>query len=150
MEITQALHTLDVTTLRGKQQVAIDAILSGQDVLYTFPTGTGKTLVFEVSALCSSNVAIVVSPLLGLLQQQSNKLAAHGVAVLEAWDGKVWKQGEGHVKLVYTTAEQLTQQSALRRHIDANNMIIDRIVVDEAHVVLQWETFRCESNTLLI
>jgi ATP-dependent DNA helicase RecQ len=89
MEITQALHTLDVTTLRGKQQVAIDAILPGQDVLYTFPTGTGKTLVFEVSAFCSLNVTIVVIPLLGFLQQQSNKLAAHGVAVLEAWDGQV-------------------------------------------------------------
>jgi ATP-dependent DNA helicase RecQ len=149
MENTQALRTLDVATLRGKQQVAIDSILSGQDVLCTFPTGTGKTVVFEVSALCSSNVTIVVSPLLGLLQQQSNKLAPHGVAVLEAWNGKVWKQGEGHVKLVYTTAEQLTQQSALRRHIDAKNMIIDRNVVDEAHVVLQWDNFRRESNTLL-
>jgi superfamily II DNA helicase RecQ len=145
MDLEEALATLKVCSLRGKQRAAIDAILSRRDVLYIFPTGAGKTLVFEVCALCSAGVSIVVSPLLGLLQQQSSKLAAHGVTVLEAWDGKVWQQGSGHVKVIYATAEQLVQQSPLRRHIAANRLSIDRVVVDEAHVVLQWETFRCES-----
>jgi ATP-dependent DNA helicase RecQ len=142
MDITQALSTLNVPSLRGKQQDAIDAILSGRDVLYIFPTGAGKTLVFEVSALCSPGVSIVVSPLVGLLQQQSRKLAACNVAVLEAWDGKVWQQGRGHVKVIYTTAEQLVHQSALRTYIQQQSLQIDRIVIDEAHVVVQWDTFR--------
>jgi ATP-dependent DNA helicase RecQ len=154
MELEQALATLKVCSLRGKQRDAIDAILRGRDVLYIFPTGTGKTLVYEVCALCSPGVSIVFSPLLGLQQQQSGKLAAHGVAVLEAWDGKVWQQGQGEVKVVYTTAEQLVQQSALRRYIASKSLSVDRIVVDEAHVVLQWETFRyclsslCEASFL--
>jgi superfamily II DNA helicase RecQ len=67
-------------------------------------------VVFEVCALCYSNVTIVGSPLLGLLRQQSSKRAARGVAMLEAWNGNVWKQGDGQLKVVYTTAEQLTQQ----------------------------------------
>jgi ATP-dependent DNA helicase RecQ len=142
MDVTQALSMLNVCSLRGKQKDAIDAILSGQDVLYIFPTGAGKTLVFEIAALCSSGISIVVSPLLGLLQQQSRKLAAHGIAVLEAWDGKVWQQGRGDVKVVYTTAEQLVRASALRSYISAQNLVIDRIVIDEAHVVVQWDTFR--------
>jgi ATP-dependent DNA helicase RecQ len=137
------MSTLNVCSLRGKQKDAIEAILSGRDVLYIVPTGAGKTLVFEISALCSVGVSIVVSPLVGLLQQQSRKLAACGIAVLEAWDGKVWQQGRGDVKVVYTTAEQLVHESALRTYIERQGLLIDRIVIDEAHVVVQWETFRC-------
>lgn len=144
MSLEEALQRLNVSTLRGKQREAIAAIQSGQDVLYILPTGTGKTLVYEVSALCSPGVSVVVSPLIGLIQQQAQKLAAHGVGVLEAWDGKVWQLGQGPVKVVYCTPEQIVQQhSALRTYLMKTDVAVDRVVVDEAHVVMQWETFRC-------
>jgi hypothetical protein len=86
MELEQALATLDVCSLQPSR--GLPSILPVGNVHYIFPTGTGKTPVYEVCALCSPGVRLVVSSLLGLLQQQSGKLAAHGVAVLDAWDGK--------------------------------------------------------------
>jgi ATP-dependent DNA helicase RecQ len=52
MNVSEAMAKLGATSLRGKQAEAIDAVISGQDVVYLFPTGTGKTLVYEVAALC--------------------------------------------------------------------------------------------------
>jgi superfamily II DNA helicase RecQ len=147
MNQVQAMQRLGVTSLRGRQQDAISALISGSDVLYLFPTGTGKTFVYECSALMSPGVTIVVSPLLGLLQQQSSKLAARGVGVLESWDGKVWCRGTGNVKVVYTTPEQLAEHSSLRRHLAVHDLCVDRLVVDEAHVLVQWETFRYATLT---
>jgi ATP-dependent DNA helicase RecQ len=137
------MQCLGVNTLRGRQRDAIGALNSGADVLYLFPTGTGKTFVYECSALMSAAVTVVVSPLIGLLHEQSSKLAARGVGVLESWDGNVWCRGTGKVKVVYTTPEQLAEHSSLRRHLALHRLSVDRIVVDEAHVLVQWETFRC-------
>jgi superfamily II DNA helicase RecQ len=89
MELSDALKKLAVTSLRGKQADAINTINRGVDVIYLFPTGTGKTVMYEASALCSDAASLVVSPLIGLLQQQANRLADRGVTVLTAYDGKV-------------------------------------------------------------
>jgi superfamily II DNA helicase RecQ len=142
MDVHDALLTLGAQSLRGKQGEAIDAINSGRDVVYLFPTGTGKTLVYEASALCSANVTIVVSPLVGLLQQQSDRLAGCGVGVLQAWDGKLCQKGTGAVKVAYTTPEQLASGSALRARLQKHT--VGTLVVDEAHLVVQWDSFRCD------
>lgn len=54
MNLQAALSVLQVRKLRGKQREAIDSIVNGVDTIYIFPTGTGKTLVYEAAALCSS------------------------------------------------------------------------------------------------
>jgi superfamily II DNA helicase RecQ len=148
MNQEEAMRRLGVSCLRGKQQDAITAVNNGADVLYLFPTGTGKTFVYECCALMSSGVTIVVSPLLGLLQEQSSKLAARGVGVLESFDGKVWFKGSGDVKVIYTTPEQLAEHSSLRKHLTSSALCIDRLVIDEAHVLVQWETFRYATQHL--
>jgi ATP-dependent DNA helicase RecQ len=142
MELSDALKKLAVTSLRGKQADAINAINRGVDVIYLFPTGTGKTVVYEASALCSDAASLVVSPLIGLLQQQANRLADRGVAVLTAYDGKVTRFGKGDVRVIYCTPEQTAPNTRLRRYLDVNSIKVERLVVDEAHVVVQWETFR--------
>jgi superfamily II DNA helicase RecQ len=113
------------------------------DVIYLFPTGTGKTVVYEASALCSDAASLVVSPLIGLLQQQANRLADRGVAVLTAYNGKVTRFGKGDVRVIYCTPEQTAPNTRLRRYLDVNSIKVERLVVDEAHVVVQWDTFRC-------
>jgi superfamily II DNA helicase RecQ len=142
MDLQDALSRLGASNLRGKQADAIDAINSGADVVYLFPTGTGKTLVYEACALCTEHATIVVSPLVGLLQQQSFRLADRGVGVLQAWDGKVRRLGNHAVKVVYTTPEQLADGSRLRQHLHSQRITASRLVVDEAHLVVQWDTFR--------
>jgi ATP-dependent DNA helicase RecQ len=142
MDVHDAVLKLGAKGLRGKQGDAIDAINSGSDVVYLFPTGTGKTLVYEASALCSKHVTVVVSPLVGLLQQQSNRLANCGVGVLQAWDGKVSEKGTEPIKVAYTTPEQLVPGTALREHL--RKYTVGTLVVDEAHLVVQWDSFRCD------
>jgi ATP-dependent DNA helicase RecQ len=142
MELSDALKKLAVTSLRGKQADAINAINREVDVIYLFPTGTGKTVVYEASALCSDAASLVVSPLIGLLQQQANRLADRGVTVLTAYDGKVTKFGKGEVRVIYCTPEQTAPNTRLRRYLDVNSIKVERLVVDEAHVVVQWDTFR--------
>jgi ATP-dependent DNA helicase RecQ len=64
MELSDTLVQIGASTLRGRQAEAINAIRGGVDVIYLSPTGVGKTLVYEVSALCSADATLVVSPLL--------------------------------------------------------------------------------------
>jgi ATP-dependent DNA helicase RecQ len=142
MELSDALVKIGVTSLRGKQAESINAINSGVDVIYLFPTGVGKTLVYEASALCSAAATLVVSPLIGLLDQQANRLGGQRVGVLKAYDGKVLRGGEGDIHVIYSTPEQTAPHTALRRYLTQNDIQVDRLVVDEAHLVVQWDTFR--------
>ena len=144
MNIETAISQLGVPALRGKQREAIDAVLSGKDVVYLFPTGTGKTLVYEAAALCSPNCTVVVSPLIGLLQQQAARAAASDIGVMQAFEEScIRTNSHCNLRLVYTTPEQLSATSTLRCYLKRNNVEVDRIVVDEAHLLVQWETFRC-------
>jgi ATP-dependent DNA helicase RecQ len=146
MNVLDALAKLGRSNLRGKQAEANEAIKSGSDVVYVFPTG--KTLVLGAAALCCDELTIVVSPLVGLLHQQSIRLAERGIGVLQAWDGKLSEKGAGVVKVVYTTPEQLADGSRLRQHLTLHSMAVRRLVVDEAHLVVQWDTFRFETSAL--
>jgi superfamily II DNA helicase RecQ len=78
----------------------------------------------------------------GLLQQQSSKLAERGVGVLQAWDGKVRNLGQDALKFAYNTPDQLADGSRLRRYLHAQRITLRRLVVDEAHLVVKWDTFR--------
>jgi hypothetical protein len=76
MSIGDAIQALGVLSFRGKQEEAVEAMLSGEDVFYVFPTGCGKSVVYQVAALCTAGVTIIVSPLLGLLNEQVESRAA--------------------------------------------------------------------------
>jgi superfamily II DNA helicase RecQ len=60
--VEEAMGALSVVSFRGKQKEAVGAVLSGSDVLYVFPTGCGKSLVYRVAALCTEGVTIIVRP----------------------------------------------------------------------------------------
>jgi superfamily II DNA helicase RecQ len=136
MELSNALVKIGDSSLRGKQSDAINAINRGVDVIYLFPNGVGKTLVYEVSALCSAAATLFVSPLIGLLHQLANRLGAHRVGVLKAYDGKVLRGGEGDIHIIYCTPEQTPPHTALRRYLTQNARRVDRLVVDEAQLVV--------------
>jgi len=65
---------------RPLQRDAIDCALSGNDSVVVLPTGGGKSLCYQVPALCKSNVAVVVSPLISLMKDQVDGLNASGIA----------------------------------------------------------------------
>ena len=60
----------------------IDAVLGGRDALVVMPTGSGKSLVYQLPALMLPGLTVVVSPLIALMKDQQDKLAAHGVDAL--------------------------------------------------------------------
>jgi DEAD/DEAH box helicase len=100
-------------------------------------TGTGKTLVYEAAALCCKKATIVVSPLVGLWQQKASKVADCGVGVIEAYDANLGQCGASSVSVIFTTPEQLLDGSKLRNHFSSEALEIKRLVVDEAHIVVQ-------------
>jgi len=140
---------------RPGQRSAIYATLTDRDAFILLATGSGKSLCFQVAALCSKGVTIVVSPLVSLIQDQVMALQACGVnAAYLMGQAGTSSGGEagpsyadimcglrnGTLKLLYVTPEKIAQSgsfgSALRNL--ASMGMLARFVIDEAHCVSQW------------
>src|SRR5215212_4751132 len=80
MDLSTALHKhFGFTGFRPGQQEACEAALAGQDVLVVMPTGSGKSLCYQLPALLRDDLTVVVSPLVALMQDQVEALAARGL-----------------------------------------------------------------------
>jgi ATP-dependent DNA helicase RecQ len=139
---------------RPGQEQAIDALLAGRNVLTVMPTGSGKSLCYQVPALTMGGLTVVVSPLVALMQDQVAALRLAGVAVetinssrnrdenVEAWR----RVAAGQVRLLYMAPERLMTE----RMLDALAKLDVRLIaIDEAHCVSQWgPAFRPEYSAL--
>ena len=72
--LSRALRQLGVRSLRPGQREVIDAVLAGRDTLAVMPTGSGKSLCYQVPALCLDGPTIVLSPLISLMKDQADKV----------------------------------------------------------------------------
>ncbi len=128
---------------RSGQRQAIDAILQGRDVLAVMPTGAGKSVCYQISALLLPGLTVVVSPLISLMKDQVEALLQVGISAAyvnssissEAFFETMQNAGNGHYKILYVAPERLMTQSFL--HL-AERTKISMIAVDEAHCVSQW------------
>ncbi len=144
MNATEILKThFGYDEFRKGQQQLVEEIISGGDVLGIMPTGGGKSLCFQVPALHFDGVAIVVSPLISLMQDQVMALKELGIPAAYINSSLTPRQVEmaldyaknGRYKLVYVAPERLLTQSFL--HF-ATNAKISMLTVDEAHCISQW------------
>ena len=128
---------------RGLQAGVIGEVLAGRNALAVLPTGGGKSMCYQVPALLTPGVALVVSPLIALMSDQVAALRQAGVAAARldsnispderrrAWDGLE----DGSLDLIYMSPEGLMQPATLERLGAAH---VSLIAIDEAHCVSQW------------
>ena len=128
---------------RPGQAEIVDAVLAGRNTLAIMPTGGGKSLCFQLPALCRDGVTVVISPLIALMRDQVRALKAVGVEAGALTSGNTEDETSdvfdaldaGRLKLLYLAPERLASvgtQTMLRR------VNCTLIAVDEAHCVSQW------------
>ena len=128
---------------RPGQAEIVEAVTAGRDVLAIMPTGGGKSLCFQLPALCREGLTVVISPLIALMRDQVRALTAAGVAAgaltsgnTEAETDEVWEALDaGILKLLYIAPERLAS-GGTERMLRRSNCTM--IAVDEAHCVSQW------------
>ncbi len=128
---------------RPGQAEIVQAVLEGRNTLAIMPTGGGKSLCFQLPALCRDGVTVVISPLIALMRDQVRALKAAGVEAGALTSGNTEEETEevfaaldqGRLKLLYMAPERLASgaTATLLRRVGCS-----LIAVDEAHCVSQW------------
>jgi len=130
-------------TFRPLQEEIINSVLQGKDTLALLPTGGGKSICFQVPAMCRDGLCLVVTPLVALMTDQVENLKRHGVVAVEMHSGMhpreiemaFEKCADGRAKFLYLSPERLEARK-FREMLRGINVTL--IAVDEAHCISQW------------
>lgn len=129
--------------LREGQDRVVSSIMEGRNVLVVMPTGGGKSLCYQLPALCRDGVCLVVSPLIALMKDQVDALAARGIPStminsslsFPEQKERLAAMKEGAFKLVYVAPERFGHEGFMHALTEVD---INMVAVDEAHCLSQW------------
>ncbi|PIA33637.1 hypothetical protein AQUCO_04100214v1 [Aquilegia coerulea] len=154
-------NVFGISHYRANQRQIINAVMSGRDVLVIMAAGGGKSLCYQLPAILRDGVALVVSPLLSLIQDQVMGLSVLGIPAYmltsttgkedEKFIYKALEKGEGELKILYVTPEKISKSkrfmSKLEKCHHAGRLCL--IAIDEAHCCSQWgHDFRPDYKSL--
>ena len=143
----QALRMLETyfgyTSFRPAQEAPIASLLRNEDVIGIMPTGAGKSICFQIPALCKSGLTIVFSPLISLMKDQVDGLLVQNIpaALINStltqaeFNKTMYEVRSGKIKLLYIAPERLGSNffcNVLRA------LSIAQVIVDEAHCISEW------------
>ncbi len=145
---------------RGNQESVIEHVTRGGDALVLMPTGGGKSLCYQIPALCRNGLGIVISPLIALMQDQVDALKQLGVSAAfmnSSLDAEAAREvsrqlQRNELKLLYVAPERLMTEGFLNllERLQQDNGIA-LFAIDEAHCVSQWgHDFRPEYRALTV
>ena len=129
--------------LRSLQERIVTQVMDGGDALVVMPTGSGKSLCYQLPALLRDGVTLVVSPLISLMQDQVDSLKRHGVPAAEIHSMIPQEEQEraldeavrGQLKLLFVAPERFRNQRFRRRILGVG---VSLVAIDEAHCISQW------------
>lgn len=136
-------ESFGILQFQGLQEEAVAAVLEGRDLLITWPTGAGKSLVYQLPALLLDGMTLVVSPLIALMKDQVDALRARGIAASFLNSSLTGKQRarrlqeakEGRYDLLYVTPERFRRPDFVE---SLPGLDVTRLAIDEAHCMSQW------------
>lgn len=143
----RALQLLQIyfgyTSFRPAQEAPVESLLKNEDVVAIMPTGAGKSICFQIPALCKSGLTVVFSPLISLMKDQVDGLVDQNIpaALINStltqteFNKTMYDVRSGNIKLLYIAPERLGSNffcNVLR------SMPISQVIVDEAHCISQW------------
>lgn len=143
-DIHSILHSnWGYTSFRPMQEDIIRSVLSGKDTLAIMPTGGGKSICFQVPALASKGLCLVVTPLIALMKDQVQNLKTKGILALCIHSGMQFTDVKktldnalyGNYKFLYVSPERL-ETDLFKAYLPA--LPLNLIAVDEAHCISQW------------
>ncbi|HEX7838090.1 MAG TPA: DEAD/DEAH box helicase, partial [Kofleriaceae bacterium] len=140
-------RALGIQTFRPGQAPAFEHLLAGEDLLAVMPTGSGKSLLYQLTSLVVPGVTVVVSPLIALIKDQLDKMVAKGVSACKV-DSTLTVKQRREVdelvrspggKLLLTTPERMADpEFRVFLREACGGVGVSRFVVDEAHCVSTW------------